>query len=60
MAGGPSSTAQAPLAATVPSAPQGELGASSEPFGPWQAWLVVAAAGVLVLLVVRLSSRRPT
>jgi hypothetical protein len=39
---------------------QDHLGATNEPFGPWQAWLVLAAAGLLSLIVVRLWLRRPT
>ncbi len=38
---------------------QGHPAAMSEPFGPWQAWLVLAAGGLLVLVLVHLQVRRP-
>jgi hypothetical protein len=36
---------------------QGQITANSERFGPWQAWLLIAAAGLLVLVVVHLRVR---
>ncbi|MGO9181088.1 MAG: hypothetical protein ACLQBX_11435 [Candidatus Limnocylindrales bacterium] len=36
---------------------QGQVTANSQRFGPWQAWLLIAAAGLLVLVVVHLRVR---